>query len=78
MRALSLLPPALQCVEDSMVLVKSALWTWWCMGFPCMGCRAGGTEKCEIGLSSVGKAGAATLCLSVSGERDAAVTLCPY
>lgn len=52
--------------------VKSVLWTWWCTGC------AGGTEGCEIGLSSLGKAGAATLFLSLSEDWDAAVTSCPY
>ena len=38
------------------------------------GCE-GGTEGCEIGLGSVGKADAAILCLSVNGDRDVAVSL---
>lgn len=68
-RALSLLPPALHCVQDSMVLGEICFMGLVVHRLPLhwLGCE-GGTEGGEIGLISVGKAGAATLCLSVNGD----------
>lgn len=64
-RALSLLPPTLHCVQESTILgeiclvdlVVHRLPLHWLQSTGC----AGGTEGCEVGLSSAGKAGAATL-----------------
>lgn len=68
-RALSLLPPALHCVQDSMVLGEIYFMDLVVHRLPLhwLECEVG-TEGGEIGLSSVGKAGAATLCLSVNGD----------